>query len=110
MILHCSFPPATRLRSRYVDVDTVSFPHYFLQATGDLAEQLKRKEWIVARITTITERVVSQDDPSSLHYGLDDGIKYYMTEVEDWAPRTEIKKQNGNPQENSAMPDAEFSA
>ncbi len=37
---------------------TVSFPHYFLQATGHLAEQLKTREWIVARITLITERVV----------------------------------------------------
>jgi autophagy-related protein 11 len=36
----------------------VSFPHYFLQATGHLAEQLKTREWIVARITSITERMV----------------------------------------------------
>ena len=36
----------------------VSFPHYFLQATGHLAEQLKTREWIVARIILITERVV----------------------------------------------------
>lgn len=42
-----------------VDFDlSVSFPHYFLQATGHLAEQLKTREWIVARITSITERVV----------------------------------------------------
>ena len=38
----------------------VSFPHYFLLATGHLAEQLKTREWIVARITSITERVVDQ--------------------------------------------------
>jgi autophagy-related protein 11 len=37
----------------------VSFPHYFLQATGQLAEQLKTREWIVARITSIAERVVN---------------------------------------------------
>lgn len=36
----------------------VSFPHYFLSATGHLAEQLKTREWIVARITSITEQVV----------------------------------------------------
>jgi hypothetical protein len=36
----------------------VSFPHYFLQATGSLAEQLKTREWLVARITSILERVV----------------------------------------------------
>ncbi|KZT07122.1 putative peripheral membrane protein [Laetiporus sulphureus 93-53] len=62
----------------------VSFPHYFLQATGQLAEQLKTREWIVARITSITERVASHKDPSTNPYGLGDGIKYYMLEVEDW--------------------------
>lgn len=40
-------------------VTPVSFPHYFLQATGHLAEQLKTREWIVARITSITEQVAS---------------------------------------------------
>ncbi|KAI0716665.1 hypothetical protein C8Q76DRAFT_794930 [Earliella scabrosa] len=62
----------------------VSFPHYFLQATGHLAEQLKTREWIVARITSITERVVDAKDPSTNPYGLGDGVKYYMLEVEDW--------------------------
>ncbi|EPT00582.1 hypothetical protein FOMPIDRAFT_152203 [Fomitopsis schrenkii] len=62
----------------------VSFPHYFLQATGHLAEQLKTREWIVARITSITERVVDHKDPSTNPYGLGDGVKYYMLEVEDW--------------------------
>ncbi|KAI0754446.1 hypothetical protein C8Q80DRAFT_1350248 [Daedaleopsis nitida] len=62
----------------------VSFPHYFLQATGPLAEQLKTREWIVARITSITERVVDSRDPSTNPYGLGDGVKYYMLEVEDW--------------------------
>ncbi|TFK46861.1 putative peripheral membrane protein [Heliocybe sulcata] len=65
----------------------VSFPHYFLNATGHLAEQLKSREWIVARITSITERVVDHrdsQDPSSNPYGLGDGVKYYTLEVEDW--------------------------
>ncbi|KII87895.1 hypothetical protein PLICRDRAFT_112259 [Plicaturopsis crispa FD-325 SS-3] len=62
----------------------VSFPHYFLQANGHLAEQLKTREWIVARITSITERVVDHNDPTSNPYGLGDGVKYYMLEVEDW--------------------------
>ena len=35
----------------------VSFPHYFLQASGFIAEQTKTREWIVARITSILERV-----------------------------------------------------
>lgn len=45
----------------------VSFPHYFLLATGHLAEQLKTREWIVARITSITERVVDQKVEISMH-------------------------------------------
>ena len=47
--------PPPELRFGFV---IVSFPHYFLQATGHLAEQLKTREWVVARITSITERVV----------------------------------------------------
>ena len=37
---------------------TVSFPHYFLKPTPQIAAQLKNREWIVARITSITESVV----------------------------------------------------
>ncbi|TFK67866.1 hypothetical protein BDN72DRAFT_73954 [Pluteus cervinus] len=70
----------------------VSFPHYFLQATGHLAEQLKSREWIVARITSITERVVNHNDPTSNPYGLGDGVKYYMLEVEDWTQPTHTKR------------------
>ena len=36
----------------------VSFPHYFLKPTPQIAAQLKNREWIVARITSITESVV----------------------------------------------------
>ncbi|KAF5356786.1 hypothetical protein D9756_006559 [Leucocoprinus leucothites] len=70
----------------------VSFPHYFLQATGHLAEQLKTREWIVARITSITERVVDHQDPTSNPYGLGDGVKYYMLEVEDWTQPSQNKR------------------
>ncbi|KZV76457.1 hypothetical protein PENSPDRAFT_741294 [Peniophora sp. CONT] len=73
----------------------VSFPHYFLQATGHLAEQLKNREWIVARITSITERVVDHKDPTSNPYGLGDGIKYYMLEVEDWTQPVTTKRRAG---------------
>ena len=52
--LHSSFAA----RPALVPITAVSFPHYFLQATGHLAEQLKTREWIVARITFITEQVV----------------------------------------------------
>ncbi|KAG8807209.1 oligomeric, coiled-coil, peripheral membrane protein, partial [Serendipita sp. 399] len=62
----------------------MSFPHYFLNTTGHVAEQLKTREWIVARIISITERVVDSKDPSSNPYGLGNGVKYYLLDVEDW--------------------------
>ncbi|KAG6828174.1 hypothetical protein H0H92_008905 [Tricholoma furcatifolium] len=74
----------------------VSFPHYFLQATGHLAEQLKTREWIVARITSITERVVDPQDPSSNPYGLGEGIKFYMLEVEDWTQPGHSKRRGSS--------------
>ncbi|KAH9973833.1 hypothetical protein BGW80DRAFT_1306660 [Lactifluus volemus] len=90
----------------------VSFPHYFLQATGHLAEQLKTREWIVARITSITERVVDPKDPSSNPYGLGEGVKYYMLEVEDWTqPGSSKRRQTSkkmslvtDPREDSPVP------
>jgi autophagy-related protein 11 len=88
----------------------VSFPHYFLQVTGNLAEQLKTREWFLARITSILELVVEPNvrtscqcllafsshntmseswarlqDPESNPYGLGNGVKYYMLQVEDWS-------------------------
>ncbi|CAE6418999.1 unnamed protein product, partial [Rhizoctonia solani] len=42
----------------------VAFPHYFLNATEDISELLKSREWIVARIVSITERIA---DSKSFH-------------------------------------------
>lgn len=85
----------------------VSFPHYFLLATGHLAEQLKTREWIVARITSITERVVDGKDPSSNPYGLGDGVKYYMLEVEDWTQAGQMNKRRPAVRKVSALSDPE---
>lgn len=96
-----STPTSTFDLRRFTIIPLVSFPHYFLSAKGHLAEQLKTREWIVARITLITERVVDHrvsllntklimrlilwtKDPDSNPYALGDGVKYYMLEVEDW--------------------------
>ncbi|EIW78562.1 hypothetical protein CONPUDRAFT_138782 [Coniophora puteana RWD-64-598 SS2] len=86
----------------------VSFPHYFLQATGHLAEQLKTREWIVARITSITERVVDHKDPSSNPYGLGDGVKYYMLEVEDWTQSSQLNKRRVTSRKTSGLSDLGF--
>ncbi|KAF8314918.1 hypothetical protein DL93DRAFT_2079518 [Clavulina sp. PMI_390] len=64
----------------------VSFPHYFLKSTPQVAAQLETREWIVARITSISERVVDHRDPTTNPYGLGNGVKFYMLEVEDYAP------------------------
>lgn len=63
----------------------ISFPHYFLHATGTLAEQLKTKEWIVARITQIEDRV--SDSSKGIEgnpFQLADGVRFYLLEVEGW--------------------------
>ncbi|KAI0763422.1 hypothetical protein BD413DRAFT_606619 [Trametes elegans] len=86
----------------------VSFPHYFLQATGHLAEQLKTREWIVARITSLTERIVDSKDPSTNPYGLGDGVKYYMLEVEDWTqPAYPSKRRESSKKLPPAEPQSE---
>lgn len=87
----------------------VSFPHHFLSATGVVAEQMKTREWIVARITSLTEKVVDAkvrprsnlvstclpkltplrlpQDPSTNPYLLAAGTKYFTLEVEPWSSK-----------------------
>ncbi|KAF9360737.1 oligomeric, coiled-coil, peripheral membrane protein [Mortierella sp. AD094] len=78
----------------------INFPHYFLQMTPSMANQLRNREWIVARITSITEAVVdkrldaedenggssSSSNAVSVHnpFGLADGVKYYLLEATSW--------------------------
>lgn len=66
----------------------ISFPHYFLRATGQLAEQLKTKEWIVAKITTITDKVATdaptEDGQDGNPFQLPEGVRYYLLDVETW--------------------------
>ncbi|GAA5983219.1 hypothetical protein JCM11641_006854 [Rhodosporidiobolus odoratus] len=65
----------------------VSFPHHFLSATGVIAEQMKTREWIVARITSLTEKVVDPKDPLTNPYLLAAGTKYFTLEVEAWSSK-----------------------
>ncbi|KAF9437182.1 oligomeric, coiled-coil, peripheral membrane protein [Entomortierella beljakovae] len=78
----------------------INFPHYFLQMTPTMASQLRNREWIVARITSITEAVVdkrlevedgsasSSSSPNAVTthnpFGLGDGVKYYLLEATNW--------------------------
>ncbi|KAJ7266262.1 autophagy-related protein 11-domain-containing protein [Mycena rebaudengoi] len=70
----------------------VSFPHYFLQATGHLAE-LKTREWIFP----IT-------DPTNNPYRLGDGVKYYMLEIEDWTQPSQQNKRKVSSRKVSKEP------
>jgi hypothetical protein len=51
---------------------------------NNIAAQMKTREWIVARIVTITEHVTDENVPESNPYGLNNGIKYYQLETEPW--------------------------
>ncbi|KAG0234848.1 oligomeric, coiled-coil, peripheral membrane protein [Actinomortierella wolfii] len=80
----------------------INSPHYFLQMTPSMAAQIKNREWIVARIQSITEAIVdrrrdppSEDSSGSTSagtqsispnnpFGLADGVKYYLLEATSW--------------------------
>ncbi|GAA6010815.1 hypothetical protein JCM11491_002959 [Sporobolomyces phaffii] len=65
----------------------VSFPHHFLSPKGVIAEQMKTREWIVARITSFSETIVDARDPSTNPYVLPSGTKFFMLEVEPWSSK-----------------------
>ncbi|KAH7344781.1 hypothetical protein B0J17DRAFT_624081 [Rhizoctonia solani] len=70
----------------------VAFPHYFLNATEDISELLKSREWIVARIVSITERIADSKRPNGNPFGLGDGVKFHLLDVEDWTQPTNVAK------------------
>ncbi|KAG9047230.1 oligomeric, coiled-coil, peripheral membrane protein [Tulasnella sp. UAMH 9824] len=52
------FLPTRNSEARPWAAFNVSFPHYFLHVEDHRRDQLQRREWVVARIMSITERVV----------------------------------------------------
>ncbi|KAG0667117.1 oligomeric, coiled-coil, peripheral membrane protein [Rhodotorula mucilaginosa] len=80
----------------------VSFPHHFLSATGVIAEQMKTREWIVARITAMTEKVVDAKDPSTNPYLLASGTKYFMLEVEPWSSKESSRRRRTSADKGSS--------
>ncbi|KAL9542244.1 hypothetical protein MBANPS3_008703 [Mucor bainieri] len=62
----------------------INAPHYFLKSTDNIAPQMQSREWIVARIVSITEYVTDGADPESNPFGLADGVTYRLVEVENY--------------------------
>ncbi|KAK7033545.1 hypothetical protein VNI00_012769 [Paramarasmius palmivorus] len=71
--------------------------HHFLYVEGFVADQLKIRDWIIARITKITERI-AQNDSSNDPYGLGKGVKYYLLEVDDFVQKPPTVKLSTNPE------------
>ncbi|KAI8145007.1 hypothetical protein BJV82DRAFT_604492 [Fennellomyces sp. T-0311] len=86
----------------------INAPHYFLKPSNSDAQQIITREWLVARITSITEHVVNAADPQSNPYGLSDGLTYYHLEVENWKHsrhRRSHKSQKGKASTKGKEPD-----
>ena len=67
----------------------ISSPHHFLNVAShpSLDEQVKHREWIVARITQVDVDVVNTAaKPDSNPYGLAEGITYYSLSIEPFTP------------------------
>ena len=70
-------------------------PNHFLKPSGEIAEQVKTREWLVARITDISEGLVDADDPTSNPYGLQPGSKYFMLDAEPYVTKSQIRSSTG---------------
>ncbi|KAI9493144.1 hypothetical protein BDB00DRAFT_872660 [Zychaea mexicana] len=69
----------------------INAPHYFLKPSNSVAQQMNTREWLVARITSITEHTVTVTDPQSNPYGLSEGLTYFHLEVEHWKSNRQRK-------------------
>ncbi|KAG1177136.1 hypothetical protein G6F70_002931 [Rhizopus microsporus] len=72
----------------------IGSPYYFLSPTGATTFTTSGSEWIVARITHITEHIVDESDPNP--YGLAPQVKYYELEVECWKNQKASNKKKPN--------------
>ncbi|CAO3586538.1 unnamed protein product [Absidia cylindrospora] len=62
----------------------VNAPHYFLKPSDAISSQINSREWVVARITSVTEHSVNAQDPTTNPYGLPDNTAFYQLEAENW--------------------------
>lgn len=93
----------------------ISFPHFFLHAKGALVEQLRTKEWIVARITGIMPRVVPAagegkvEEPDDLDedpnpFGLPDGVRFFLLDVETYTGHSSTQPSLRSRKSSAAVP------
>lgn len=82
------FLPTRNATARSWAAFNISSPHHFLDVKShpSLEEQVKSREWIVARITKIDVDVVNSTRPDSNPFGLAEGITYYSLSVEPFSP------------------------
>ena len=62
----------------------VDFPHHFLNTNGLLGEQIRSRQWIVARIVSMKERAVGAGEDAEKPYQLEPGAKYYLLDVQEY--------------------------
>ncbi|KAI8379037.1 autophagy-related protein 11-domain-containing protein [Blakeslea trispora] len=78
----------------------INAPHYFLKATDNMASQMEARDWIVARIASITEYVADTTVPESNPYGLANGVKYYLIDAGHWRHNKQHSKKRQFTQDN----------
>lgn len=79
------FLPTKNISERTFAAFNYGKPNHFLKPTGRLIEDMERKDWIVGKITSMTEAVVDASDATGNNpYLLRPGSKYYTLEAEYW--------------------------
>ncbi|WVQ83863.1 hypothetical protein IAT38_006007 [Cryptococcus sp. DSM 104549] len=83
------FLPTRNAAARSWAAFNISAPHNFLKVTDAMQEQIRTREWIIARIVKTDEAVASGgDSPETNPFGLADGLRYYTHHVEEYNPAT----------------------
>nr|XP_019008838.1 uncharacterized protein I206_06522 [Kwoniella pini CBS 10737]OCF47619.1 hypothetical protein I206_06522 [Kwoniella pini CBS 10737] len=81
------FLPTRNAAARSWAAFNVAAPHNFLKVTDVMQEQIKTREWIIARIIKTEEAIASGGDSFENNpFGLADGLRYYTHHVEEYNP------------------------
>ncbi|ORZ16485.1 hypothetical protein BCR42DRAFT_451423 [Absidia repens] len=80
----------------------VNAPHYFLKPSDAISSQINSREWVVARITSVTEHSVNAQDQTTNPYGLPDNTTFYQLEAENWRNNRQKHHHRKSKQEKEA--------